>query len=313
MKRKLTALILFFSLSCFSFSGDKLSDLFGGILGGQPNVQNQMWNCPSCGYNNQSDAAYCSKCGRKRSDQFICPYCNALNQPGAFFCSSCGRKINLNQNAVRCPKCNRHFNVNINSVVRICPKCEEGNDPGSSYCRNCGAMLSRYYFFECPECRNEFVSIFPQESEYFYCSQCQKRYSTGYTRCPYCYPGKHKDKRHYHQKHRQSDKPVVMKPILLGSFTKANYEKEVKRYSIGSHTASRNYTKVIVDVHVTQKMPVLINTISVKIGGQVMANPVSTRLHEGRNEFGVSIPQGAAELIISFGHGQGSEVKVSLE
>jgi hypothetical protein len=309
--------------SSFSFADDTLSNILG-ILGGQNSTQTSQ-NCPSCGYTNQSNAAFCAKCGNRMPSQTACPYCNTVNQPDAFFCSNCGRKMNQNQNAVRCSNCNRVFDVDINTVLRICPNCETRNDPGTNYCSKCGQTLTCYYLFQCPNCQNEFVSIFPQESADSYCPNCRHHYSNIYTQCPYCNHGKDRirhnrdrdqdrDRDRDNPRHRQ--RPEVSassEPVLVDSFIKADAGKEGKRYSIGAHTGSRAFTKVIVDVQGPKAATLGINTLSVRVGGRWNATPITTRLQAGRNEFGISVPQGATELNITFVHGQKSEVKVSME
>ena len=96
----------------------------------------------------------------------------------------------------------------------------------------------------------------------------------------------------------------------MDSFVKSNSAKDGKKYALSAHTGSRAFTKVVMDSHGPS---MVINTISVRAGGRANAIPITARLHEGRNEFNVPIPQGATEMFISCREGQGAEVKVYIE
>lgn len=52
--------------------------------------------CKKCGYQNSSDAVFCSGCGIKLADmeKKICKKCGAENSPSARFCSRCGADLN---------------------------------------------------------------------------------------------------------------------------------------------------------------------------------------------------------------------------
>jgi len=132
------------------------------------------------------------------------------------------------------------------------------------------------------------------------CPYCHREYPSTCKVCPYC--GKERKK--------ERTQP---ESVLIDSFTKPDYSGIVKRYNISSYTSSRGYSKVVIEAHITQRYAVIVNTIKVRHGESWHPFPITTRLNEGRNEFSVSIPQNATELVISFDHGQGCEVKVYLE
>jgi class 3 adenylate cyclase/tetratricopeptide (TPR) repeat protein len=48
-------------------------------------------NCPSCGHENATDAAFCNKCGAGL--QIICALCRRSNRGDSAFCAGCGQKL----------------------------------------------------------------------------------------------------------------------------------------------------------------------------------------------------------------------------
>lgn len=58
--------------------------------------------CKKCGYQNQSNAVFCSGCGTKLvyPERNICPKCGAENEQNAVFCNHCGTKLDGNQNKI---------------------------------------------------------------------------------------------------------------------------------------------------------------------------------------------------------------------
>jgi hypothetical protein len=49
--------------------------------------------CPSCGPRSEADAAFCSTCGRRLSNELKCNCCGASLNPGSKFCESCGQGV----------------------------------------------------------------------------------------------------------------------------------------------------------------------------------------------------------------------------
>jgi double zinc ribbon protein len=47
-------------------------------------------SCPKCGPRPESDALFCSSCGRPLGAASFCTGCGAALQPGALFCEGCG-------------------------------------------------------------------------------------------------------------------------------------------------------------------------------------------------------------------------------
>ena len=63
----------------------------------------QIKVCPSCGYENPSDASFCNKCGlalpelptreEPKPAGPVCPQCGAQTMEGAQFCTKCGARL----------------------------------------------------------------------------------------------------------------------------------------------------------------------------------------------------------------------------
>lgn len=61
----------------------------------------QIKVCPSCGYENPSDASFCCKCSaalpelprREEPAGPVCPSCGAAVMEGAMFCTKCGTRL----------------------------------------------------------------------------------------------------------------------------------------------------------------------------------------------------------------------------
>lgn len=49
--------------------------------------------CPACGPRPESDALFCSQCGRSTSGAGLCRSCQKPVQPGSRFCEGCGEKV----------------------------------------------------------------------------------------------------------------------------------------------------------------------------------------------------------------------------
>lgn len=58
--------------------------------------------CKKCGYQNHSDAVFCSGCGVKLADteKMICKKCGTANELNAVFCDHCGTKLKENQRKI---------------------------------------------------------------------------------------------------------------------------------------------------------------------------------------------------------------------
>ena len=58
--------------------------------------------CKKCGYQNSSDAIFCSGCGTKLvyPERNICPKCSTENEQNAVFCDRCGTKLKENKQKI---------------------------------------------------------------------------------------------------------------------------------------------------------------------------------------------------------------------
>jgi len=58
--------------------------------------------CKKCGYQNSSDAIFCSGCGTKlvNPERNICPKCSAENEQNAVFCNHCGARLKNDQDKI---------------------------------------------------------------------------------------------------------------------------------------------------------------------------------------------------------------------
>lgn len=283
-------IICFSFLFITAFTPVFAGNFFEDILNNSGNAQNESseWQCPSCGHSNQADAR---------------------------FCANCGKEMEYSQDQVTCPECGRNFRPNYNEYVKICGNCNTRNEPNSKYCRSCGNNLGNNYLIPCPYCRHEFesgsYSRSGQNTEY--CGKCRKYYSPSYRECPYCKEKREGMERNRH--HREERKPEIrghQGPAEIESFTMPTNDKFPKRYGISGYTNTREFSKVVIYAHLTNPST-LFNSIRVYYNGTWNDANIAAELREGRNEYGVYIPRGASELIISFKRGRGSQIKVTLE
>lgn len=239
-----------------------------------------------------------------------CPYCHHMNAPGANYCSHCGRELLSHSpqrsQSITCPYCHKQFQCNTTNTMAICQHCNAENPSDGIYCTNCGRqIITETFLVTCPYCWKNFTARLSRSSSpSIYCHRCRKWYSSSERSCPYCSKS---------PTTITTSPPVSGSLVNIGTFIKTDNKKDVKRYSIGHLTSQRAFSKVVVDVHVTQQQAVNINTIKVSVSGKWIPFTIAYRLQEGRNVFNVSIPQGSPEMVISFESGQGSEVKVYLE
>lgn len=49
--------------------------------------------CKYCGYENEEDAVFCIRCGKKLDGKLICPSCGIENEEDARFCKECGAEL----------------------------------------------------------------------------------------------------------------------------------------------------------------------------------------------------------------------------
>jgi len=244
-----------------------------------------------------------------------CPYCHQPTSNDANFCSSCGREVRQGYNTqpssqyLYCPYCHKSFHIDSSNAYALCQHCGARNRSNASFCGKCGQkVMTSSFLISCPHCRKEFSSKLSHNSApSVYCPGCQRWYAGTNEYCTYC----KKSKGHHKKGHHKKKHPQQKSLILLGSFTKSDYKKDVRRFPIS--TGGSSFTKIVFDVHITQKHAVIVNTIKIRQGGKWTPYSQIGRLKEGRNVFNVPVPDGSAEIAISFAHGQGSEVKVYVE
>ncbi|UCG23407.1 MAG: zinc ribbon domain-containing protein [Chloroflexota bacterium] len=94
-------------------------------------------NCPNCGAERITGAAFCDTCGAAfqastpaKSQEIICPNCGAHAAPGQAFCEQCGTALSQ---------------IQVQSAAHpagiSCPNCGQQAVPGGTFCDNCGARL----------------------------------------------------------------------------------------------------------------------------------------------------------------------------
>lgn len=202
-----------------------------------------------------------------------------------------------------------------------CPECGYENTGNAEFCAKCGQRLeSESEGIECPGCGYE------NSGEAKFCAKCgdrlEFRHSDHSRNRQRDRDYDRRDKRDYRDResdndYRSSDRNRSSErhsgPVSLGSFVKANYDDDIKVYNIAGHTQNQSFSKVRVNVRVTQQWAVIINVIKVQTSGQWSEITVGSRLQNGRNDFSVSIPQGSTQMVIAFNHGQGCEINVSME
>ena len=201
-----------------------------------------------------------------------------------------------------------------------CPECGYENTENARFCAKCGQRLEQEGI-ECPECGYE------NTEDAKFCAKCgqrlESRRHSGHSRQRRDRDYDQRDRRDEYRDredsddHRHNNRTYSSQrhsgPVSLGSFVKANYDDDIKVYNIAGHTQNQSFSKVTVNLRVTQQWAVIINVIKVETSGQWSEIPISARLQNGRNDFSVSIPQGSSQLVIAFNHGQGCEINVSME
>lgn len=270
--------------------------------------------CPECNRIYRTSTPFFVRCNHCRNDFYVsmdrctlmCPRCMSKNDYDARFCKDCGHMLFVNRAFVQCDRCYGAIEIDF------------------SYS---GMNTS-------------------------YCHTCRRNYSSNYKRCPYCdfdsYGGGHRggdsyhdgdgynddDDRHgsrydsydrdsYNDRDDRKIKPAPKSkkrsktrsssgPGLVGSFTKQNYDSEAKSFSIAGMTQNGTINKIIFDCKKNEEYTVIVDTIKVQSNGQWNSFNIGSRLNSGRNEFSISIPQGATEIAVGFNHGKGSDVKIYL-
>jgi class 3 adenylate cyclase/tetratricopeptide (TPR) repeat protein len=76
-----------------------------------------MVKCPTCQFDNDSDAKFCNQCGHKL--EIACPECGKPNRPGSQFCKECGQNLTLPSEPV--PK-ELSFDEKIDRIQRYLPE-----------------------------------------------------------------------------------------------------------------------------------------------------------------------------------------------
>ena len=197
-----------------------------------------------------------------------------------------------------------------------CPECGYENTGDAEFCAKCGQRLEEEGM-ECPECGYE------NTSDAKFCAKCGERLESRHghsrkrdreydRRNNRDYRDRERDD-NYRSNDRSRSSQRRSGTVSLGSFVKSDYENDIKVYNIAGHTQNQSFSKVSVNVRVTQQWAVIIHVIKVQTNGQWSEIPVGARLQNGRNDFSVSIPQGSSQMVIAFNHGQGCEINVSME
>ena len=99
----------------------------------------------------------------------------------------------------------------------------------------------------------------------------------------------------------------------VAAFVKPSYKAEAKKIAVGHLTAGKAWSRIVVTQHIGEQHGVIVNTVKVRQGGKWIPYAQGIRLAEGRTELAVPLPAGTPEIVLSFDHGRGADVKVSLE
>jgi len=112
------------------------------------------------------------------------------------------------------------------------------------------------------------------------------------------------------QKQKEVEIRLPKQVVEIGSFTKANYQSEVRKFSL---SGGGGYSAINFRVHIGEQHAVIVNSILVLANNSKVGwKTVGTRLSSGDNEFSLDVPEGATDIQVSFAHGQGSSVEVFL-
>ena len=93
-----------------------------------------MRKCVSCGGENESDAEYCTYCGKELLEPGVCPECGIANPPEAKMCRMCGAGL-----------------AGESSTPRAAPSEKPGYRVKYQTCAKCGHRLGATQI-ECPAC-----------------------------------------------------------------------------------------------------------------------------------------------------------------
>ena len=225
----------------------------------------------------------------------LCPSCHFQNACNASYCSRCGALLSAEAGGIPCSFCSF------------------ANPPGATFCGGCGRNLTAV------------------QEVYVVCPHCHKKYQASQSGCPSCAGENHGQTTRIYTPVLTT--PVLTTPVvttttlsppvrvrthapgcvLLETFHKDDFTKVRKEYDVSGYTNNGSFSRLIVDVKVNEKFAVILNTVHVRVKGRWQETTIGSRLNEGRNEFSVSVPEGATGVVCSFTHGRGSDVSVSLE
>jgi hypothetical protein len=118
---------------------------------------------------------------------------------------------------------------------------------------------------------------------------------------------KAKKRRHPHHRHQRAE------PAALLHFYQDSHRPRNLRTDLTDITHSRSFRRLVVDVAVKGRYPIILNTVKVKARGRWRPHHYGTRLQPGRNVLSIDVPRGAREMTLSFDHGRGSVVDVYLQ
>jgi len=267
--------------------------------------------------------------GVKSRESKACNHCNyRFNDENASFCSNCGKTFQEPLSAFyRCPRCRFPFVLTEDNSFTKCDCCNHLNMITNRFCSSCGAkIVVRRIVTECPQCFLQFEGSCPYtENRKKYCGRCGNYYYANIRRCPYCqyYHGKKRKIRcdttsyspssSYKTKYHTKKHTYHKRSTLISSFNKQDYSKSVKRISIAAICSQQSFSKVVVNVKKTGKYAPIINMIKVKYNNRYFEYAQGVRLHEGRNQFVVAVPENSSQLVLSFDHGKGALVNIYLE
>ena len=111
----------------------------------------------------------------------------------------------------------------------------------------------------------------------------------------------------------QYQQPPPAGPAHIDTFRKSSEYEERTHYRIGSLTRDRGYEVMIFEVEERGRSDLVVEKIRIVHGDRKTNHEQNFRLREGRNIVAVPVPKGATDLRITFDHGGGARVRISLE
>ena len=310
MFRKIFFFVSFLSLITLpSFPGNFFDDLSKALdtndnnSGHRPSRGQEAFSCPSCGRNFTTSLNSCPK---------VCSNCKAGNGPGVSYCRNCGASLETNFYMV-CPYCKYQFpvsNVDSDNNSQYCERCGKYYPAGKRHCPYCRERGDRYD--DRDRDRDGEWDDRDNDRDHYRDHERNRDYRNHDRDRDRDWNDDRDNRKHDRDNYQDTRSGRRGGAVEIESFTMPTNDKFPKRYNISSQTSDQNFSKVVIYARLHGRPP-LFNSIRYCCNGKWVDTKTAATLNDGRNEYGVSIPRGSSELIISFKGGQGTEIRVTLE